>query len=114
VMVHSSSANHIDLGIDVELITGKRSRLSFAPMVIETGTLMAFEVVKFLLGRDPGVNHRGVFLNPWTMTVERPRSARREANVPGDRRLANVLRVGHVPSERVAESYRLPVGEQMV
>ena len=74
VMVHSSSAHHIDLAVAAELITGRRSRPSFAPMVIETGTLMAFEAVKLLLGRDSGVDHRGVFVNPWTMAVERPKS----------------------------------------
>lgn len=73
VMVHSSSANHIDVAIAAELMAGRRSRPSFAPMVIETGTLMAFEAVKLLLGRDSGVDHRGVFLNPWTMVVERPK-----------------------------------------
>ena len=75
VMVHSSSADHIDLGVAAELIAGRRSRPSFAPMVIATGTLMAFEAVKLLLGRESGVDHRGVFLNPWTMDVERPRAA---------------------------------------
>ncbi len=75
VMIHSSSAKHIDLGIAAELMAGKRSRPSFAPMVIETGTMMAFEAVKLLLGRDSGVDHRGIFLNPWTLEVERPRSA---------------------------------------
>jgi molybdopterin/thiamine biosynthesis adenylyltransferase len=75
VMVHSSSASHIDLGVAAELLAGTRSRPSFAPMVIETGTLMAFEVVKLLLGRPSGVDYRGVFLNPWTMAVERPRAA---------------------------------------
>ncbi|HUQ45897.1 MAG TPA: ThiF family adenylyltransferase [Gemmatimonadaceae bacterium] len=75
VMVHSSSANHIDVVIAAELMAGRRSRPSFAPMVIETGTLMAFEAVKLLLGRDSGVDHRGLFLNPWTMTVERPKPA---------------------------------------
>lgn len=75
VMVHSSSANHIDVAIAAELMAGRRSRPSFAPMVIETGTLMAFEAVKLLLGRDSGVDHRGLFLNPWTMIVERPKPA---------------------------------------
>lgn len=74
VMVNSSSAKHIDLGIAAELMAGKRSRPSFAPMVIQTGTMMAFEAVKLILGRDT-VDHRGVFLNPWTMRVERPRPA---------------------------------------
>lgn len=74
VMVHSSSAKHIDLGIAAELMAGRRSRPSFAPMVIETGTMMAFEAVKLILGRKT-VDHRGVFMNPWTMRIERPRPA---------------------------------------
>lgn len=74
VMVNSSSRNHIDLGIAAELMAGTRSRPSFAPMVIATGTMMAFEAVKLLLGRKT-VDHRGVFHNPWTQRVERPRSA---------------------------------------
>jgi molybdopterin-synthase adenylyltransferase len=73
VMVNSSSRSHIDLGIAAELMAGTRSRPSFAPMVIATGTMMAFEAVKLLLGK-PTVDHRGVFYNPWTMQVERPRS----------------------------------------
>jgi nitroreductase len=40
--------------------------------------------------------------------------ARYEASIPPDRRLANVLRVGHAPVGRVAESHRLPVGELLV
>jgi hypothetical protein len=75
VIVHSSSASHIDHALAAGLLAGTRTRPSFAPMVIETGTLMAFEAVKLLLGRPSGVDHRGVFLNPWTMVVERPRSA---------------------------------------
>lgn len=75
VMVHSSSAKHIDLGVAAELMAGTRSRPSFAPMVIATGTLMAFEAVKLLLGRPSGVDYRGVFLNPWTMRTEHPRPA---------------------------------------
>jgi hypothetical protein len=75
VAVHSSSAEYIDHAVAAGLFAGTRARPSFAPMVIETGTLMAFEAVKLLLDRDSGVDHRGVFLNPWTMTVERPRSA---------------------------------------
>jgi nitroreductase len=34
--------------------------------------------------------------------------------VPPDRRLANVLRVGHAPEGAAAESYRLPAGELLV
>ncbi len=75
VMVHSSSAEHIDLAIAGEMLAGKRSRPSFAPMVILTGNLMAFEAVKAVLGRPSGVDHRGAFFDPWTFAVERPRSA---------------------------------------
>jgi hypothetical protein len=42
-------------------------------MVIATGTLMAFEAVKLLLGRDSGADYRGVFFNPWSMRTEHPR-----------------------------------------
>lgn len=75
VMVHSSSAEHIDLGFAGEMLAGKRSRPSFAPMVILTGNLMAFEVVKLALGRPSGVDFRGAFFNPWTFRTEHPRSA---------------------------------------
>jgi hypothetical protein len=34
--------------------------------------------------------------------------------VPGDRRIANVLRVGRAPAGGVAESGRLPVEELLV
>ena len=44
-------------------------------MVITAGNLMAFEVVKLVLGRGPGADERGWFLNPWTMRAEHPRSA---------------------------------------
>jgi molybdopterin-synthase adenylyltransferase len=75
VMVHSSSAEHIDLGFAAEMLAGRRSRPSFAPMVILTGNLMAYEVVKLALGKPSGVDFRGCFYNPWTLEVERPRAA---------------------------------------
>ena len=75
VMVHSSSAKHIDLAIATEMLAGKRSRPSFAPMVIATGTLMAFEALKLLLDQESAVDYRGVFLNPWTMRTEHPKPA---------------------------------------
>lgn len=74
VMVNSSSAKHIDLHVAAELMAGKRSRPSFAPMVIVTGTLMANEAIKLLVHRDT-VDCRGVFFNPWTMRIERPKPA---------------------------------------
>jgi hypothetical protein len=75
VMVHSSSADHIDLDVAAEMLAGTRPRPSFAPMVIAAGTMMAFEAVKLLLDRPSGADHRGVFLDPWAMRIERPRSA---------------------------------------
>jgi molybdopterin-synthase adenylyltransferase len=72
VLVHSSTIKHIDMEIAMELVAGKRKRMSFAPMVITTGNLMAFEVVKLLLGRTPLADFRGFFFNPWSMRVERP------------------------------------------
>ena len=75
VMANSSSADHIDLEVAGELLAGKRARPSFAPMVITTGNLMAFEAMNLILGRKSSVDHRGVFLNPWTFNVERPRGA---------------------------------------
>lgn len=73
VLVHSSTIKHIDMDVALELVAGKRKRMSFAPMVITTGNLMAFEAVKLLLGRSPVADCRGYFFNPWTMRVERPR-----------------------------------------
>jgi molybdopterin/thiamine biosynthesis adenylyltransferase len=73
VLVHSSSIRYIDMDVAVELVTGKRKRMSFAPMVITTGNLMAFEAVKLLLGRTPRADCRGYFFNPWSMTIERPK-----------------------------------------
>jgi molybdopterin-synthase adenylyltransferase len=72
VLVNSSTIRHIDMTAAVELLAGKRKRMSFAPMVIATGNLMAFEVVKLLLGREPSADCRGYFFNPWSMRVERP------------------------------------------
>lgn len=72
VLVHSSTIGHIDMAVALELVAGRRKRMSFAPMVITTGNLMAFEVVKVLLGRQPTTDHRGYFFNPWKMRVERP------------------------------------------
>jgi molybdopterin-synthase adenylyltransferase len=74
VMVNSSSAQHVELEIAKDLITGKRKRMSFAPMVITTGNLMAFEVLKLLLDRRPLADFRGYFFNPWSMRIESPRN----------------------------------------
>ncbi|EYS97052.1 thiamine biosynthesis protein ThiF [Cupriavidus sp. SK-4] len=75
VMVNSSSVRHVELGIAKDLLTGKRKRMSFAPMVITTGNLMAFEAIKLVLGRPRLAGVRGYFFNPWTMRIETPRNA---------------------------------------
>ena len=59
VLTHSSAAHHIDLGIAAEVAAGKRSRMSFAPMVITTGNLMAYEALQALMGRASHTDHRG-------------------------------------------------------
>jgi hypothetical protein len=75
VLVHSSSRHHIDLAAAAEVAAGRRSRMSFAPMVISTGMLMAYEAVALLLGKPTGTDNRGWFLNPYKPAVERPRPA---------------------------------------
>ncbi|MEM7480388.1 MAG: ThiF family adenylyltransferase [Acidobacteriota bacterium] len=73
VMTHSSSRHHVDLDVAAEMVRGDRPRMSFAPMVITAGSLMAFEAVNLLLERPSGTDCRGYFFNPWTVRVERPR-----------------------------------------
>ena len=75
VMIHSSSRKHVDLTVAGEVAAGRRSRMSFAPMVIATGMLMAYEAIALLIGRRTGTDHRGWFLNPYAPAVERPRPA---------------------------------------
>jgi molybdopterin-synthase adenylyltransferase len=75
VMIHSSSRHHIDLAVAAEVAAGRRSRMSFAPMVITTGMLMAYEASALILGKPTGTDCRGWFLNTWKPAVERPRPA---------------------------------------
>jgi molybdopterin-synthase adenylyltransferase len=74
VLVHSTSRKHIDLDAAGEVAAGKRSRMSFAPMVISTGMLMAYEVIALVLERPTGTDCRGYFFNPYRPAVERPRA----------------------------------------
>jgi len=71
-LTHSSTRKYVDLGIAAELAAGKRKRFSFAPMVITTGSLMAYEVIRLILGHDGGADHRGYFFNPHSARVEKP------------------------------------------
>lgn len=72
VMLHSSSRHHVDLAIAAEVAAGRRSRMSFAPMVITTGMLMAYEVIALVLDKPTGTDCRGWFFNPHGPKVERP------------------------------------------
>lgn len=72
VFVHSSSARHVDLDAAREVLVGRRKRMSFAPMVITTGNLMAYEALALLMGRRTGTDHRGWFFNPYAPGVEKP------------------------------------------
>lgn len=75
VVIHSSSRNYIDLDMVGDVVAGRRSRMSFAPMVISTGQLMAYEAINALLGRAHGADNRGWFFNPYKGRVERPKPA---------------------------------------
>lgn len=72
VLLHSSSRHYVDLALAGEVAAGKRSRMSFAPMVISTGMLMAYETIALLLDRRTGTDHRGWFFNPYKPAVEKP------------------------------------------
>jgi len=74
VMLHSSSRHHIDLALAGEVAAGTRSRMSFAPMVITTGMLMAYEVIGAILDRQSATDAAGWFFNPYRARVERPRN----------------------------------------
>lgn len=72
VMLHSSSRHHIDLALAGEVAAGRRSRMSFAPMVVTTGMLMSYEAIRLATGRRGGADCRGWFLNVHKPRVERP------------------------------------------
>ena len=75
VMMNSSSRHHVELAIAGEVAAGRRSRMSFAPMVISTGMLMAYEAIALILGRRTGTDCRGWFFNPHKPAVEKPHNA---------------------------------------
>ncbi|NBD29435.1 MAG: ThiF family adenylyltransferase [Alphaproteobacteria bacterium] len=75
VVLHSSSRHYIDLDLIGDVVKGARGRPSFAPMVVTTGMLMAYEVANGILGRPHGADNRGWFFNPYRARVERPKPA---------------------------------------
>jgi molybdopterin/thiamine biosynthesis adenylyltransferase len=72
VLTHSSAHRHVDLKMAAEMAAGARKRMSFAPMVISTGCLMAYEALSLATGRRSRTDFRGWFFNPYDMKVERP------------------------------------------
>jgi hypothetical protein len=73
VVINSSSRAYINHDLVGEVVAGKRSRMSFAPMVVTTGMLMAYECSAAILGRPHGADNRGWFFNPYKGRVEKPR-----------------------------------------
>jgi hypothetical protein len=72
VLLHSSSRHYLDPALVADVVAGRRPRMSFAPMVITTGQLMAWEAINAVLGRRQGTDNRGWFLNPHRARAERP------------------------------------------
>ena len=74
VLTHSNSANYVEIEIAKEMINGKRKRISFAPMVITTGNMMAYEAIKIILNKKNIASVKGIFFNPYQHKIERPKS----------------------------------------
>ena len=72
VMAHSSARHRVDLGLAAEVASGRRSRMSFAPMVLGAGVLMASEAIDLVLGRPSAAGPLGYFLDLRAGRVERP------------------------------------------
>lgn len=73
VMTNSTSIDHIQFDIAMEMVQGKRSRMSLAPMVITTGNMMAYQVFYLALGKKTSVGPDGVFFNPLLGVCEKPK-----------------------------------------
>lgn len=71
VISKTSSGDYFDTDIANEVLSGKRKRPSFAPMVWTTGCLMAYEASKIALNKPGIASNRGVFLNLWNYQVEK-------------------------------------------
>lgn len=76
VIANSSTGSHVDLEVMSEVITGLRPRISFAPMVILTGNLMAYEAIAHITGSPSSTDAHGYFFNPHCARIERPGLAR--------------------------------------
>ena len=65
VSLHTRSLRYLDFAIIQEIMTGKRARISFAPMVWGAGLMMAWEALKLRLGRGRVATRFGRFWDPW-------------------------------------------------
>lgn len=74
VMVNSSSIRHIDFDAAMEMVAGKRARMSLSMMVITTGNLMAYQVYGLTLGNKTITDEKGFFLDSISGKCERPLS----------------------------------------
>lgn len=72
VLTHSSSIQNIDLQAAVEMVAGKRSRMSLSMMVITTGNLMAYQVFAALLDKKGLTDEKGYFFDAIKGKCERP------------------------------------------
>lgn len=72
VVANSSSIHYVDRQKTAEVVQGTRKRFSYAPMVITTGNLMAYEVLSVLLKRRDTTDYYGYFFNPYRKKVEKP------------------------------------------
>jgi hypothetical protein len=65
VSLHTRSLRYLDFDIIQEILSGRRARISFAPMVWGAGLMMAWEAVKVRLGRGRVASRHGRFWDPW-------------------------------------------------
>jgi molybdopterin-synthase adenylyltransferase len=65
VSLHTRSLRYLDFAVVQEIMTGKRARISFAPMVWGAGLMMAWEAIKLRLERGRVATRFGRFWDPW-------------------------------------------------
>lgn len=81
----SSGIGRLEPRVVEEIISGRRPRSSFAPVVTVAGSLMAFEAIGCLLGRPSAAGHVGYFFDLWSGAVERPPASSPRRNTSAQR-----------------------------
>ena len=66
----SNSVDNECIEIAAEMVSGKRKRISFAPMVWMTGCLMAYEAFRVILQKPGGPGVGGALLAPLQQLIE--------------------------------------------